>query len=386
MSNIKINIVKPILPSLKKINKKISECLKSGIVTNNGQNVKKFEKNLQFYFKSKFEPVAFCNGQLAFYALLQAWKHKLKIKNFEKVYALVPSFTWSGTVNSLILSNIEPIFCDVDETFTIDIDTINLKSRKFHKIKKKIKFLIPVSNYGNIPDLDKIKIFSKKNNLIPLIDSAAAFGSKYKNKFPINYGFDEIYSFHATKIMTSMEGGCVISNDKKIINFVKYFRDFGQFEKKIGNIKLPGLNAKMQEISAIVGNYNLKNFKINFQNRLKVIKKYRRFFKNYSKKNILKEMKVNRNSICNYLYYPVVVMKKNKILKKELVKSKISFRKYYTAVHTLEFYKKNKKFKFTCLNFTNSIKDKIIALPLFSNMTNEELNHLFKTFKKIYNN
>lgn len=183
-----------------------------------------------------------------------------------------------------------------------------------------------------------------------------------------------------------MEGGCVISNDKKIINFVKYFRDFGQFEKKIGNIKLPGLNAKMQEISAIVGNYNLKNFKINFQNRLKVIKKYRRFFKNYSKKNILKEMKVNRNSICNYLYYPVVVMKKNKILKKELVKSKISFRKYYTAVHTLEFYKKNKKFKFTCLNFTNSIKDKIIALPLFSNMTNEELNHLFKTFKKIYNN
>ena len=83
--------------------------------------------------------MAFCNGQLAF-TLLQAWKHKLKIKNFEKVYAIVPSFTWSGTVNSLVLSNIEPIFCDVDETFTIDVDSINLKSKKFHKIKNKIKF------------------------------------------------------------------------------------------------------------------------------------------------------------------------------------------------------------------------------------------------------
>ena len=317
---------------------------------------------------------------------MQAWRYKLKIKNFEKVYALVPSFTWSGTVNSLILSNIEPIFCDIDETFTIDVDSINLKSKKFIKIKKKIKFLIPISNYGNIPDLNKIKIFSKKNNLTVVIDSAAAFGSSYKNKFPIHYGFDEIYSFHATKIMTSMEGGCVISNDKKIVNFVKYFRDFGQFEKKIGNIKLPGLNAKMQEISAIVGNYNLKNFKTNFNRRLKVIKKYKGFFKNYSKRNILKEMKVNSHSICNYLYYPLVVMTKANLLKKELIKSRISFRKYYTAVHTLEFYKKYKKFKYTSLNYTNSIKDKVIALPLFSNMTQKELSHLFKTFKKIYNN
>ena len=96
-------------------------------------------------------------------------------------------------------------------------------------------------------------------------------------------------------------------------------------------------------------------------------------------------MKVNSSSICNYLYYPIVVMKKSNILKKELINSKISFRKYYTAVHTLEFYKNNKKFKHTSLNFTNSIKDKIIALPLFSNMTKKELNHLFKTFKRIYN-
>ena len=93
------------------------------------------------------------------------------------------------------------------------------------------------------------------------MDNAPAFGSKYKKKFPNSYGFDEMYSFHATKIMSSMEGGCIVSNDNEIINYCRYIRDFGQFEKKIGNIKLPGLNSKMQEISAIVGNYNLQNFK-----------------------------------------------------------------------------------------------------------------------------
>ena len=82
MSKIKINIVRPILPDIKDIKDDFSNCLKSGIVTNNGINVKKFEKNLKLHFNSKYNPVTFCNGQLAFYALLQAWKYKLKIKNF----------------------------------------------------------------------------------------------------------------------------------------------------------------------------------------------------------------------------------------------------------------------------------------------------------------
>ncbi len=381
MSKIKINIVRPILPNLKDIEKNFSNCLRSGIVTNNGKNVRTFEKNLKFYFKSKYEPVAFCNGQLAFYSLLQSWKYKLKIKNFEKIYAIVPSFTWSGTVNSLILSNIEPIFCDVDNTLTADIDSIDLNLKKFKKIKKKIKFFVSISNYGNIPDLKKIKAFCKKNNLIPLIDSAAAFGSTYKGKFPVNYGFDEIYSFHATKIMTTMEGGCVFSNDKKIIDLVRYFRDFGQFEKKIGNVRLPGLNAKMQEISAIVGNYSLNNFKKTFNSRLQIIKYYQNFFKNYSNKKFIEEMKIHPNTICNYLYYPIIVLKKINLLKKNLNRSKVSFRKYYSAVHTLDFYKYNSKFKDFGLNFTNLIKDKIIALPLFSNMKKKEINYLFQIFK-----
>ena len=106
----KINIVRPIHPPLRKIRYSLENIFRNGIVTNNGKNVQKFEKNLQKYLNSKYPPVVFCNGQMAFFNLLQAWRFKLNLKPQEKIYAIVPSFTWSGTINSLIVNNIEPIF------------------------------------------------------------------------------------------------------------------------------------------------------------------------------------------------------------------------------------------------------------------------------------
>lgn len=381
----KINIVRPIHPRLKKIEYFFEKVLSSGLVTNNGKHVQKFEKNLHKYFKSKYTPVVFCNGQMAFFNLLQAWRFKLNLKPQEKVYALVPSFTWSGTINSLIVNNIEPIFCDVDNTLTIDVEKIKNNLFKFKKIIKKIKFIIPVSNYGNISDIKNLKIFLKKKNIVPLFDSAPAFGSTFKKKFINNLGIDEIFSFHATKILSSMEGGCVISNHKDIINYVKYLRDFGQFEKNIGDIKLPGLNSKMQEISAIVGNENLKNFKNILKKRLIIINKYSSFFSKFEKKGILSTMKIKPNISCVHLYFPIILNKNVELFKKYLKENNINFRKYYSAVHTLNYYKNYNIKKNIGLDFTNSIKNKVIALPIFSDMTKKEVNYLFNKIENFFN-
>tara|TARA_Y100000590_G_scaffold467202_1_gene645363 strand:- start:1164 stop:2321 length:1158 start_codon:yes stop_codon:yes gene_type:complete len=382
---LKINIVRPILPNLNDIKKNFDKCLRTGLVTNNGTNVRNFEKNLRKFLKSKNDPVLFCNGQMAFYSLVQAWKFKLKIKNDEKLYAIVPSFTWSGTVNSLILNNITPIFCDTDDKFLLDLKKVENQINKFKKIRKKIKFIIPVSNYGNILNLNHLKSFCKKNKIIALMDSAPAFGSKYRNKYPNNYGFDEMYSFHATKIMTSMEGGCVVSNDLQITNYCKYIRDFGQYEKKIGNIKLPGLNSKMQEISAIVGNHNLKNFNKILDKRMKIIEMYKSFFQNFESRKIFSLMKVDPNVDCTYLYFPILVNRHIKKFKEYLTKSNISFRKYYSTVHNLEFYKKEKTTTIKLdLEFTNKIKDKVIALPIFSDMSIKEIKYIFSKINQFY--
>ena len=168
-----INIVKPELPSLKQIQNEFARTLDSGKVTNHSKNVILFEKNLKNFFSSKNAPVVFSNGEMALYHLIQAWRYKLKIENKKNITALVPSFTFSGTINALILNNIKPIFCDIDETLTIDLTKIT-------HIDKNARFIIPVSVYGNIPNLEKLRKLRK--NIVRIIDSAPAFGSTYKKK------------------------------------------------------------------------------------------------------------------------------------------------------------------------------------------------------------
>ena len=95
-------------------------------------------------------------------------------------------------------------------------------------------------------------------------------------------------------------------------------------------------------------------------------------------------MKTKQNVFCTYLYYPLVVKKNIKKFKKYLKNYNISFRKYYSAVHTLDYYKKNKINLNLGLEFTNNIKDKIIALPLFSYMSQKEINYIFNKITKFY--
>ena len=112
----KINIVRPFLPQLEEIKNEFETILNNGMVTNNSIYVQTFEETLQEHFSSALTPVVFNNGEMALYNLIQAWKLKLGYNNHESFDVLVPSFTFSGTINAIILNNLRPIFCDIDET------------------------------------------------------------------------------------------------------------------------------------------------------------------------------------------------------------------------------------------------------------------------------
>ena len=141
----------------------------------------------------------------------------------------------------------------------------------------------------------------------------------------------------------------------------------------------------MQEISAIVGNYNLKNFNKILDKRMKVIEMYKSFFQNFETRSIFSLMKVDSNVDCTYLYFPILVNKNIKKFKEHLIKSNISFRKYYSTVHNLEFYKKEKTTTIKLdLEFTNKIKNKVIALPIFSDMSIKEIKYIFSKINQFY--
>ena len=91
-----------------------------------------------------------------------------------------------------------------------------------------------------------------KNKLIFILDNAPGICSKIKDKYPINHGVDEIYSFHATKIFNSIEGGCALTNNNSVRKIMTGSK-FWTIKKGDNNVIIPGLNSKMNELSAIVG-------------------------------------------------------------------------------------------------------------------------------------
>ena len=100
-----IRLVNPIHPNIDQINGQFSECLDSGLVTNNSKYVKLFEKDLKEYLNVKMKPLAFCNGEMALYNLIHAWKEELGFDIHKSFKVLVPSFTFAGTVNAIVSNN-----------------------------------------------------------------------------------------------------------------------------------------------------------------------------------------------------------------------------------------------------------------------------------------
>jgi len=365
-----INIVRPFMPDLAEIQVDFAQCLKSGLVTNNSPHVRQFEEKLQQFFGCAIKPSVNCNGEMALYHLIQAWKHKLGCGPHDSFEVLVPSFTFSGTINAIVTNNLKPVFCDVDAGLVLDLNKLTVDSPD-------IKMILPVGAYGNLVDLEKLGTLAAAHKLVMVLDNAPAFGSKFKGKFPCAYGFSEMISFHATKIFNSMEGGANIVNDPEIADYLLRLRDFGQYEKTRGDVDIPGLNSKMTEVCALVGLRNLEKVDFILSSRAKNAARYIEFFSKLETKGWLRRMTVSRDVTCPYLYFPIILNEEATTFVNHMQAKGIAVRRYYTACHDLKFYRG--KYRRQDLSFTESIKDNIVSLPLHTVMSEEEIDYLFNS-------
>jgi dTDP-4-amino-4,6-dideoxygalactose transaminase len=281
---------------------------------------------------------------------------------------LVPSFTFSGTINAIVTNNLKPVFCDVDDGLTLDLEKAVVDSPD-------IKIVVAVGAYGNLVNLEELHRFAQASNLIVILDNAPAFGSKFKGKFPCAYGSSETLSFHATKVFNSMEGGANIVNDPEIADYLVRLRDFGQFEKSRGDVDVPGLNSKMTEICALVGVRNLAKIDYILSTRAQNAARYEQFFGELEAQGLLRRMNVSPEVTCPYLYFPIVLNEEASEFVRYMQTKNIAVRRYYTATHDLKFYRG--RYRQQDLSFTNRIKDNVVSLPLHTIMTGEEMDYLF---------
>ncbi len=216
----------------------------SAWLTNNGPKVQQFEAELAQLFGVK-HVIAVCNATIGLQIAIRALGMDGEV--------IVPSFTFVATAHSLEWQGITPVFCDVDPV-THCMDPARIEQL----ITPRTTGILPVHVWGNICEVEAIQAIADRHGLKVLYDAAHAFGCEHRGRMVGNFGDAEVFSFHATKVLNTFEGGCITTNDDEVARVIRLMINFGF----VGKDQVTHLvsNGKMSESSAAMGLSSLQAY------------------------------------------------------------------------------------------------------------------------------
>ena len=289
MENIKIMVTCSSMPPKEEYYEEISSICDSHWMTNMGEKHNRLECNLKDFLKVPNISL-FSNGHMALELALQALELKGEV--------ITTPFTFASTTHAIVRNDLTPVFCDIDPiTYTIDADKIE------KLITPKTCAIVPVHVYSNICDVEQIERIAQKHNLKVIYDAAHAFGVEYKNKGIGSFGDASMFSFHATKVFNTIEGGAVCYEDADFGKRLYELKNFGIEGPEI--VSGVGANAKMNEFQAAMGLCNLRHVHEEIEKRHKV---YERYIENLSDVKGIVLPRKQENVKTNYAYFPVVFL------------------------------------------------------------------------------
>jgi dTDP-4-amino-4,6-dideoxygalactose transaminase len=366
-----LQIVRPTFPPVERILPEFTRSLAAGQVTNNGPWVVKFERLLEDYLG--VPTLVFSSGQVALMTMLRA----AGISGGE---VIVPSLTFAATPHAVVWSGAQPVFADVKDDMSFTIDPAEVEAR----ITDKTVAILSVDSYGIACDYEALATIGRRRGLRILVDSAPAFGTTLAGRRVGGFGDAQIFSFHATKAFNTMEGGCLCSNDKGLMERARAIRNFGQGAD--GDCALEGLNGKMLEICAIIGIQQLKLFDTAARTRRRCVKRVGDSLAD------IKGIKVARAPPGQepiWLYLPVVIdpvpfgCTRDEVVEL-LSRENLHVRKYYSPpCHRMSVYETMRSQP--SLPVTERIAQNVIALPIYNDMSDEECAGIVEVFKLIDN-
>ena len=343
--------------------KAVTAVLQKGELTSSaihgGKNVQEFEKLAASFVKSRFA-VAVNSGTAA----LQAALYALDIKKGDEV--LLPSFTFVATANSVVSVGAKPVFVDIlKENYTMDPEDL----RK--KITKKSKAIIPVHLYGNVAFIDQIIEIANKYNLKIIEDAAQSLGSTYKNRQTGTFSDLGCYSLYPAKVVTSGEGGFIVTKNEKLYKKLQMIRNHGMIHGYDTNII--GLNLRMPEINAAIAKVQMKKLKKFLDIRRKNATILTKLISDLD----LKIPKERKNEHVNWYLYTIATKQRKMIIKK-LSSVGIGAVPYYsTPVHRTPFYHQK-------INLPNTMwaAASVLSLPIHPKVSTQNLAFIAKTLHK----
>lgn len=348
-----ILVTRSSMPDFEEYCKEIKELWDSHFLTNMGVKHKQLEKELEKYLKVE-NITLFTNGHLALECAIAAF-------DFEKGSEVITTpFSFSSTTHAIVRNGLKPVFCDINlEDYTIDITKIE------SLITEKTCAILPVHVYGNICNVEKIEEIAQKYNLKVIYDAAHTFGVEKNGKGIGSFGDASMFSFHATKVYNTIEGGAVTYNDinlKKKLNDLKNFGITGP-----ESVEYIGGNAKMNEFQAAMGICNLRHVDSEILKRKVVVERYRARLENIEG---IKLSSIQEGVKSNYSYFPVIFdnykYTRDEIFNK-LGEENIIARKYfYPLINDYECYRDEYSSKDTPI--AKYISDRVLCLPLYADL------------------
>ncbi len=362
----KILVTQSSMPPMEEYIEMIKPLWETHWLTNMGQLHKELEKGLKEYLEVA-ELSLMVNGHMALEMAIAA----MKFPRGSEV--ITTPFTFISTTHAIVRNGLKPVFCDIKlSDYTIDEEKIE------ELVTEKTVAIVPVHVYGNICAVEKIQKIAEKYNLKVIYDAAHAFGVKYKGVGVGNYGNASIFSFHATKVFNTIEGGAVAFNNPELYNTLYNLKNFGiRSEEVVAEV---GANAKMNEFSAAMGLCNIKHIDEEIQKRKCVVEYYQKLLKGVEGIRILED---NEDYTKNYAYFPILIdetrfYKTRDEVYQELRDNEIYSRKYFYPLASEQACFRN---KYHHLNIPNAryVSNRILVLPLYADLELKVIEKIVET-------
>lgn len=365
----KIMVTRPLFPERKKFDQYVDEIWKNKWMTNQGLLHERFSKALCVYLQVPNITLT-VNGHIALEVALRGLRVHGEV--------ITTPFTFASTTHAISLCGLTPVFCDIRESdMTIDPDKIEAL------ITDKTEAILPVHVYGHPCDTERIEKIAMKHNLKVLYDAAHAFGVRRNGRCIALEGDASIYSFHATKIFNTIEGGAIVYKDERYKKNFDMYKNFGIESEE--SIPFIGGNGKMNEFQAAMGLANLENmdetvrvrkeYTLHYRERLKSIRGIR-FFVPES----------NADVYYNYAYLPVLITE-DALLSRDalytaLKAEEIYTRKYfYPLVSECACYRSNPSGR--KVPVAQRIAQQVLTLPLYATLGHDNIDFVCDNLEKL---
>ncbi len=364
----KILVTQTSMPPYEEYIEEIKDIWESHWLTNMGPKHNLLESKLKEYL-SVDNISLFTNGHNALELCIQAMNLSGEV--------ITTPFTFASTTHAIVRNGLTPVFCDINPIdYTMDVTKIE------SLITDKTSAIVPVHVYGHVCNVEEIERIAKKYGLKVVYDAAHVFGTRYKGKGIGDFGDASMFSFHATKVYHTIEGGAICYHNEELGRELYKLKDFGIKDSE--TIDGIGSNAKMNEFVAAMGLCMLKHVDVEIEKRKKVYECYQRCLSNIDGVQI---PHIQDGVKPNYAYFPIVVDEtafgatRNDIYT-ILAENNIFARKYfYPLTNAFDCY--HGRFDVLKTPVALHISKRVLTLPMYADLQLEDVKRICDIIKGV---